>query len=291
MTRRTLSRTVAVAAGTAISISAVPSAAPAAPSQVGVGAPCLIEGSNNNDLSFSLNTLRGDGADHAISITYENGSFVVVDDAGVVPTAPPLPEDDNLCVAVTTREVRCPVDLADPRIQRTSFYVLTTFGDDVIDLRRLPTLPGLQPNGTASFGDGPSHPLVGTHGGHDTVLAGDYGTLAALGEGHDRFFGGAGRDGGIGTDGGPIRGWEGRDRLIGGGGNDWLAGEQGVDFLKGGSGQDILEGWLGADKIHSRDGAVDRISCGKGDPAKQWAKRDRKDEPVRKYKRWLPINC
>ena len=76
-----------------------------------------------------------------------------------------------------------------------------------------------------------------------------------------------------------IDGLGGKDRLKGRGGDDCLDGGNGNDRLGGGAGKDELAGGSGRDRISARDGARDRVDCGKGKGDR--AKVDRKDK-VRK---------
>jgi hypothetical protein len=69
----------------------------------------------------------------------------------------------------------------------------------------------------------------------------------------------------VGTPGGDrIAGRRGRDKIRGLAGDDCLKGQRGRDRIKGGLGADIIKGGMASDRIKSRDGEVDRISCGGG---------------------------
>jgi uncharacterized delta-60 repeat protein len=74
--------------------------------------------------------------------------------------------------------------------------------------------------------------------------------------GSDRLFGLAGAD--------CISGGAGNDAISGGAGNDSLAGGTGADRLTGGSGSNAIRGEAGNDRIDSRNGRLDRVSCGAG---------------------------
>jgi Ca2+-binding RTX toxin-like protein len=95
------------------------------------------------------------------------------------------------------------------------------------------------------------------------------------GRGNDTIDGQIGRD--------VMFGDGGDDLLNGGGGNDFLSAGRGVDVLNGGEGNDVLraaapgdvhpggdqvgdtvDGGPGNDRINTRDGEVDRITCGPG---------------------------
>ena len=145
---------------------------------------------------------------------------------------------------------------------------------------------------------------IAGNGGHDRIFGfGGADTLSG-GDGRDRVFGARGEDtvgGGNGNDrltGGPgddtVNGDAGRDRMSGGAGDDTQDGgagrdvifaNVGVDTSTGGDGNDILwalarkdvaqgpgvdqvgdtlDGGAGNDRFRTRDGEVDRITCGDG---------------------------
>jgi Ca2+-binding RTX toxin-like protein len=189
--------------------------------------------------------------------------------------------------------VRCPVDLTNPAIAGTEFEVATFAGDDRIDLRAMPDLPGSElTSSTEALYNGPGRPDFSTGGGDDTVLTGAYDTDGDLGNGDDRLIGGPGADGAAYFSyGGGLHGGRGRDRLIGGPGNDWLDGDLGDDFLKGDAGRDILVGSLGNDRLHSRDGEVDLVSCGPGVRSRQPIRQDRIDKHLRHEGRPAHFGC
>jgi hypothetical protein len=227
-----------------------------------------------------------------ISVRYEGGSFIFVDSAGILPQSGPSGE--NTCVAAGPQTVRCPIDLSDPAIVGMSFDVTTGGGDDRIDLRAMPDLPGGSLTGsTEALFRGPARPHFLTGGGNDLVLTGAFDADGDLGNGADRLQGGPGRDGAayVTQPGGGITGGRGRDRLIGGPGDDWLVGQLGDDFLKGDAGRDILVGGLGNDRLHSRDGEVDLVSCGFGKRRLQAIRRDRIDKRLRHGGRPARFGC
>jgi Ca2+-binding RTX toxin-like protein len=174
--------------------------------------------------------------------------------------------------------------LGDPAITGTRFDVITFGGDDRIDLRAVPDLPGGSlTQSTETLYRGPARPHFLAGAGDDLVLTGAFDADGDLGNGADRLRGGPGRDGAayVAEPGGGITGGRGNDRLIGGPGDDWLAGDLGDDFLKGDAGKDILVGGLGNDRLHSRDGQVDLVSCGPGKHSRQPIRRDRIDKRLR----------
>jgi hypothetical protein len=220
-----------------------------------------------------------------ISVRYEGGSFIFVDTAGMAPH-PGLSEvpEANRCVAAGPNAVRCPVDLGDPAIVGMTFDITTAGGDDRIDLRAMPDLPGdALTQSTEALFRGPARPHFYTGDDDDLVLTGAFDADGDLGNGADRLIGGPGRDGAafVSQPGGGISGGRGPDRLIGGPGDDWLVGDLGDDFLKGDAGRDILIGGLGNDRLHSRDGEVDLVSCGPGKRSRQAIRRDRIDKRLR----------
>lgn len=134
------------------------------------------------------------------------------------------------------------------------------------------------------FGRGADDRLTGGTG-HDRIF-GDVGndTLRG-GDARDRLFGGAGNDNAFGEDGNDrIVGGTGDDVQEGGAGNDVIFANPGVDTSRGGEGNDILwalarsdvqgpgvdqvgdtlDGGPGDDRFRTRDGEVDRITCGAG---------------------------
>lgn len=218
----------------------------------------------------------GDTTSRALTVRYEGGSFVFIDSGGIVPRG-------TGCVADGLRAVRCPIDLNDPAIAGMSFDVETGGGDDRIDLRGMPDLPGGElTQSTEVLFDGPARPHFLAGGGDDVVLSGAYGSDGDLGPGADLFRGGSGSDGtAFVGEFGHLSGGRGSDRLIGGPGNDKLSGDLGNDFLKGDAGHDILVGGLGNDRLHSRDGEVDWVACGPGKRSRQPIRPDRIDKRLR----------
>lgn len=220
---------------------------------------------------------NGDNTPRALTVLYEEGSFVFRDSGGIVPQG-------ALCFADGLHAVRCPLDLTDPGIVGMEFDVETGGGDDRLDLRGMPDLPGGALTQSTETGfRGPARPFFSTGSGDDVVLTGAYDADGDLGDGADRLFGGSGRDGAafVSQPGGGIHGGRGPDRMIGGPGDDWLAGDLGDDFLKGDAGHDILIGGLGNDRLHSRDGQVDLVACGPGKRSRQPIRRDRIDKRLR----------
>jgi Tol biopolymer transport system component len=61
-----------------------------------------------------------------------------------------------------------------------------------------------------------------------------------------------------------ICGLSGDDALYGAGGNDTLDGGYGADALYPGAGKDAVAGGYGDDRVFARDGARDKIDCGRG---------------------------
>lgn len=128
--------------------------------------------------------------------------------------------------------------------------------------------------------------LIDGNGGNDVILGRGGNDRLIGGLGNDRVFGGAGSDtifGGNGRD--RIAGGTGDDVIDGGAGNDTIFANRGVDTISGGDGNDTLwaqargdvapgpgvdqvgdtvNGGNGNDTIHTRDGEVDRITCGPG---------------------------
>lgn len=133
--------------------------------------------------------------------------------------------------------------------------------------------------------------------GEDTLVGGLGRDRIFGGSGDDKLFGGDSRDrifGGRGDD--ESHGENGRDRMVGGkgddvqfggGGNDVIFANRGVDTSVGGAGNDTLwalsrkdvtpgpdgevdqvgdtlDGGEGNDRFLTRDGEVDRITCGEG---------------------------
>ena len=83
-------------------------------------------------------------------------------------------------------------------------------------------------------------------------------------QGRDSLLGGTGNDILWGhQDNDLLKGWHGNDELLGGTGNDNLYGENGNDSLKGWHGHDRLIGGAGADKLYGENGN-DRLIGGKG---------------------------
>lgn len=228
----------------------------------------------------------GDNTSRALSVRYEEGSFIFTDSGGILPQG-------TGCVAAGLRAVRCPVDLSDPAIVGMRFDVATGGGDDRIDLRAMPDLPGGSLTGsTETQFNGPARPEFSAGGGNDLVLTGAFDADGDLGNGADRLRGGPGSDGAaFEVEGGGISGGRGPDRLIGGPGDDWLVGALGDDFLKGDAGRDILVGSLGNDRLHSRDGQVDLVACGPGKRSRQPIRRDRIDKRLRHHGQPARYGC
>jgi hypothetical protein len=273
----------AAAVATSMSLIA-PASASAGPSFAGVAVVNAYFNDARRNLMVEVEPSMGDNTSRSISVRYEEGAFVFADTAGMLPQSGlrDVPEG-NTCVQAGFHAVRCPVDLTNPAIAGTEFKVTTFGGDDRIDLRAMPDLPGSElTSSTEANYNGPGRPDFSTGGGDDTVLTGAYDTDGDLGNGDDRLIGGPGADGAAYVSyGGGLHGGRGRDRLIGGPGNDWLDGDLGDDFLKGDAGRDILVGSLGNDRLHSRDGEIDLVSCGPGRRSRQPIRQDRIDKHLR----------
>lgn len=251
---------------------------------------------DDTEIRVDVGPANRDETSRALSVRYEDGAFIFVDSGGIVPQ--PLTghiAEGNVCASMDSYSVRCPVELGDPSITGMSFRVGTGDGDDRLDLRAMPDLPGvrlLQSAETPS--DGPARPSFFTDGGSDVVLTGAFDADGDLGDGADRLRGGPGADGAPypeGAGGQDVEGGPGRDRLVGGAGDDWLDGGPGGDFLKGDAGTDFLVGGWGGDRIHSRDGEPDLYSCGPGLKRKQPIRRDRIDTHIRKDRPQFRGNC
>ena len=125
-------------------------------------------------------------------------------------------------------------------------------------------------------GDRTSFDRIFGAAGNDTLRGGDS---------RDRIHGGSGDDVSDGENGNDrMAGGTGDDRQSGGEGNDVIFANLGVDVSSGGPGDDVLwalargdvqgpadqtgdtlDGGPGADRFRTRDGEVDRITCGDGD--------------------------
>jgi hypothetical protein len=253
--------------------------------------PAVYGGHTYKYLIVDVEPSMGDNTPRAVSVRYEEGAFVFTDPRGMLPQpgiSPGFPEG-NSCVQAGPDAVRCPADLSDPAIYATSFEVSTGWGDDRIDLRDVPDLPGIVLPESPDAAPVPARPSFLARVGDDIVLTGAYGASGDLGAGADRLVGGPGGDGAAGA--GAISGGRGPDRLIGGPGDDFLVGALGNDFLKGDAGHDNLVGGLGNDRLHSRDGQVDFVSCGPGRRSRQPIRRDRIDKRVRHEGKLTHYGC
>src|SRR6478752_5811599 len=142
---------------------------------------------------------------------------------------------------------------------------------------------------------------INGNGGNDRIFGRKGDDNLNGGQGNDRIFGASGNDtingvqgndwlnGGAGDDkiSGDANGTgdlTSRDRMYGGSGNDTSDGQNGNDLMSGGTGDDTQHGGAGNDKIfanlgqdttyvdagtgddrfHTRDGEVDRVTCGDG---------------------------
>jgi hypothetical protein len=293
----TKSLLLGAAAATASALLLAPASASAGPNFASVSVVQAEPGGHPlKDLIVDVEPSMGDNTARVISVRYEEGAFVFTDPAGMLPqpgVAPGFP-GGNSCVQAGPRAVRCPVDLTDPAIHGTSFDVRTFGGDDRIDLRGMPDLPGGMLSGSPEVDlNGPARPSFQARGGDDVVLTGAYDASGDLGPGNDRLIGGPGADGlaNLGGPGGGLSGGRGNDRMVGGPGNDWLLGDLGNDFLKGDAGRDILVGGLGNDRLHSRDGQVDFMSCGPGRRSRQPIRRDRIDKRLRHEGKLTHYGC
>ncbi len=124
--------------------------------------------------------------------------------------------------------------------------------------------------------------------GNDRIFGRGGGDTLVGGLGRDRVFGGNGNDESHGESGNDrMGGGRGDDTQFGEGGNDTIFANQGVDTSAGGAGNDTLwalsrkdvtpgpngevdqvgdtlDGGEGNDRFRTRDGEVDRITCGEG---------------------------
>jgi Ca2+-binding RTX toxin-like protein len=123
--------------------------------------------------------------------------------------------------------------------------------------------------------------------GRDRLFGGQGDDKSTGGEGRDRIHGGAGNDTSSGDAGRDfMSGGTGDDAQDGGAGNDVIFANVGQDTSTGGDGNDVLwamarkdvaagpgvdqvgdtlDGGNGNDRFRTRDGEVDRITCGPGD--------------------------
>jgi hypothetical protein len=289
MKTRTRIRT-AGALGVAAALAAIPAAASAAPSEADVHLAWNDSRQVAKVMRVSVKPPLTDRIGRDISVSYEDGAWLITDSRGVVPHRSGF----SVCVPSSPTEVRCPLDLDDPLIAQSNVHVSGGDGNDTVNLRRVPDLPGYpeagSPNGP--YYEGPARPEFFTRGGNDIVYGGHHGNNGWLGEGADKFFGGAGQDGPkYSGRGGGIEGGPGADRMTGGAGDDWLVGQGGADSITGGRGADILVGGGGNDRLNSLDGAIDWITCGAGNPKKQGIKRDGLDKRLRHKGKAIPLNC
>lgn len=97
--------------------------------------------------------------------------------------------------------------------------------------------------------------LAGGAGPDRIVSYGQPSTMSG-GRGNDVMSGGRHTD--------ELFGNQGRDRLNAGAGSDKVEGGQGSDRITGARGSDLLRGEGGDDLVLSRDGAIDRVGCGRG---------------------------
>jgi hypothetical protein len=277
----------AIAMSAALSL---PASAFAGPSDVSA---YVVQASSGGAEKFAIVRVQPLGnAPSQLRVRYEGGSFIFVDTGGIQPH--PGSIGANTCVAAGPQAVSCPIDLTDPTIVGMDFDVTTGGGDDRIDLRAMPDLPGgALTQSTEALFRGPARPHFSAGGGDDVVLTGAFDADGDLGNGADRLMGGPGRDGSpfVTQPGGGISGGRGPDRLIGGPGDDWLIGALGDDFLKGDAGRDILIGGLGNDRLHSRDGEVDLVTCGPGKRSRQPIRRDRIDKRLRHEGKPVRFGC
>jgi hypothetical protein len=282
----------ALALGVAsLAAAASPAASVAAPSSAQAelgGSTGFGEGFVGYVLQVTTNTY--DPEAHHLWMTYDGGSFVISDTAGIAPQPPnPLdPESQNdpedVCAAQDPTTVRCPIDTNRSDLVLLAIDITTGAGNDSVDLRSLPPLPVRRPpDGTESSASRAS-PRVIMAQGNDRLLSGPAGqSESSLGRGNDVFVGAAGDDY-------VVSGSYGNDRLFGGGGSDYLAGTSGNDLVKGGPGHDQLLGDLGDDRLLSRDGMADAINCGVDNRGHDSVVKDRFDHPFR-HRFGRRINC
>jgi Ca2+-binding RTX toxin-like protein len=123
---------------------------------------------------------------------------------------------------------------------------------------------------------GPGHDIIDGKGqadrifgeaGNDTIYGGTGSDRIDGGNNNDVIYGGDGNDfitGGAGND--YIEGGSGADRLDGGRDDDTILGQTGNDTIWGGPGRDSIDGGSGLDLIFARDGDVDTVDGGTGNP-------------------------
>ena len=132
---------------------------------------------------------------------------------------------------------------------------------------------GMDGDDTFTGGGAGTRNLFWAGPGNDTVFGKGGETIARMGDGNDRFIGGAGRDAMYGDAGDDFlrgvngddygRGGDGNDTMLGDKGNDRLYGDDGNDTLAGGEGNDFLYGGTGNDYINAGTGK-DWIDGGEG---------------------------
>jgi Ca2+-binding RTX toxin-like protein len=162
-------------------------------------APLVIADNTGGD---SIDASVNDGQDHQVTVSFENGSYLLHDPAGVASLQPS-------CVAVDPATVSC------RRSGGTSVEIRTGAGDDEV------SFTSMQANdvGEAIAGGGNDR-LIGSsnHGGNQ--LKGQAGADRILGrDGNDALYGGGGRD--------RLKGGPGKDAFDGGGGTDLVLARDG----------------------------------------------------------------
>lgn len=155
------------------------------------------------------------------------------------------------------------------------------------------TLQGVQGNDWLNGGPGDDSVVgdandVGDRTSLDRIFGGSGNDTLKGGDSRDRIYGGSGNDTSDGENGNDLMaGGSGDDVQRGGAGNDLIFANAGVDQSFGGDGNDVLwalarsdvrpgpggevdqtgdalDGGAGNDRFHTRDGEVDRITCGDG---------------------------
>lgn len=102
---------------------------------------------------------------------------------------------------------------------------------------------------------GAGNDLIDTCGDSDKANGGAGGDLIVAGDGNDQIEGGSGKD--------VVYAQQGRDRIEGDGGADKLWALDRSDVTQDGDrAGDRVSGGAGSDSIYTRDGEVDKISCG-----------------------------
>ena len=197
--------------------------------------------------------ILADGTDTVIVRANAGGQVEVLDQSGLLASAPAVNAVDVQALVITGSDSDNVVDLSGVTAAQfttlASILVSASDGDDLITG---------SPDLADSLSGGDGNDTIAGDGGNDTLDGGNGDDSITGDADDDSLLGGDGRD--------AIDGGDGDDTVLAGNGNDTVSTGDGADSVFAGNGEDSVLGGAGSDTLNG-DGGVDTVSGDDGDDA------------------------